>query len=539
MRRGPPNETIAVQGTEVERQPRPATLPFARSAGEGGAGGIPCVALGRVPMAMDTLAWRMGSSLRLTVVVKAQFSVDPLADPAAGPIAPVPTGAAARFFPADVHARNQPMAHVTAASDRVPWKKNVDVTLIGQAQAPFGRPVPEGALRFAVREEGVVHLQKRARVLGKRARVGAPPEPFVTMPVIYERAHGGPATPMNPIGTGDDEDDPPPNIVDPDDPTRPVVFGPVAAGWPIRGRKLGRLKRPELDLPVLSLPQDFDVSYFQSAPPDQQFPVLGPTATLILEGFHAARPRVEIALPRARVVGALWGLAAESPSVSVPLVFRMDTLHLDADAWSATVVWRAYVDVPSEDALSRMIVAVGLGMDGEVVPLPEQRPAPESGLVRGGLRPPPTRVATGTLEIGAVAGPGAQALPFWSEPAAHLGATIALPTPAASELLPFAVAVPRLPVPPAPPPPVHAIPVDEAPPPAPLAPSPPALFTPPVAPSPAPVEPLPSPVLGDPYAQASPWARGAEGGTTGAPAPEKPRARPERKFTLRKGFTKR
>lgn len=78
MRKGPQNETVVAPGLDLDRQARSATLPFARAAAEGGVGGVPCVTLGRVPLAMDTLTWRMGPSLRLTVVIKTQFSLDPL-----------------------------------------------------------------------------------------------------------------------------------------------------------------------------------------------------------------------------------------------------------------------------------------------------------------------------------------------------------------------------------------------------------------------------------------------------------------------------
>lgn len=502
---------MAVDSRHAERSPSPVSLPFARPAAEGGTGGVPCLVEGDVPVTIDTLTWRAGPALRLTVVVKAAFTITPGRE--TGALSPAE---APRFFPADVHFRNQPMAHPTAASDRVPWKSRVDVTLLGHAHAPHGRPAPDVALSFGALHAGATLFQKKARAVGKRKAADAAPEPFARMPVVYERAYGGPGTPTNPIGCGDDEDDAPPNIVDPDNAWRPAAFGPLAAGWPLRHRKLRDLPRRALDAAIVELPADFDMSYFQSAPPDQQLASLGPGISFVLEGFHPERPRIEVATPDAHAAGVVYGLSTAEPDAATSLSFQLDTLHIDADAWVCTLVWRACLDLPDEAARGRLLVAAGVSVGGEELAFLSERPEVEGGratmidlspapLARGAGKPLP-RAETGTLEIGGGAGRGA-ALPFGGGQSGA-DATMALPTGGAAALpiTPFAQ---------------RAAP---APPPAP-APAPPALSAPAVPSAPAPALTVGLPISAPPE-PASPATKAEAPPPPTAPAPKAAPASP-------------
>jgi hypothetical protein len=370
-------ETLAVTANEAARAPAPVSLPFRRPASEGGHGGVVCASLpapegaAAVPFALDTVPWRKESALHLTVVVKTSFS--------AASLPMTPAAEAPRFLPADFHHRNQPMQHVVAASDRVPWKTNVDVTVLGHACAPAGQKVPELYARFAVLSPTAILLDKKVRVVGKKASRDAAPEAFSRMPVTYGKAFGGPATPTNPIGSGDDPDDDPPNILDVANPWRPAGFGPISAAWPVRHRLLRDLPRRLLDGPVMELPRGFDWTYFQSAPPDQQLAELPDGATFVLESFDENRPRIELALPRAEVVGAVYGLDPEHPEAASELGFRLDTVHVDADAWLVTLTFRAYVEVADDATLGRLLVAAGVGLDGKVPVVPAERPSAAGG----------------------------------------------------------------------------------------------------------------------------------------------------------------
>ena len=135
-------------------------LPFS---GAAGGAGVTCRVLegaSPIPIALGVFPWRLQGALRLTVIAKASFSFtgDP---PAAGAITPDP------LQNRDVHHKHQPMAHVTAASDRAPWKTAVDVTLLGHAHAR--EPAAEVRARLALRDAGgAVLLDKVVRVVGDR-----------------------------------------------------------------------------------------------------------------------------------------------------------------------------------------------------------------------------------------------------------------------------------------------------------------------------------------------------------------------------------
>ncbi|AUX42808.1 uncharacterized protein SOCE26_042420 [Sorangium cellulosum] len=482
-----PKGTLPVD-TAQAAQLAARALPFS----PGSAGGVACVSLTPAASAtaaqatVDTVPWRHEGKLRLTVVVKASFSID------TSPMRPAEV--AAPFHAKDVHDRRGPMAHVTAASDRVPYRQYVDVTALGHAAAPGGRPVAEMNVRFALVQRGVPGLDKTVRVVGRRKGPGEAPEPFARMPVVYERAAGGVGVPENPVGCGERDGDLP-NVLDPADPQKPAGFGPLAATWPARSRRLPAGARAGLDAEVMEVPGAFDWSYFQCAPRDQWVAALQPGAVVVLEGFHPERPRVQSALPDARVAGAVYGLDDADPDAPTPLVFHADGLHVDADWLHCTITWRAHVALRDPAQRERLMAVAGVGV-GSAPAVPPRRPP--------GQRPaaPPSRVeapreprrqegaAGGTLALdGPGSAPASGTLALTPPPAA------AAPGPSAGALLaaldfdgvpaqppaPAGVA-PRVPAPaPAAPPPAHVA----------LATPPPALLKEPPAPTAArPEEPV-------------------------------------------------
>jgi hypothetical protein len=99
-------------------------------------------------------------------------------------------------------------------SEMVPVKKGCDVAVFGQAHAPGGRPTESMEVSLKIGSD----LQRRLVVTGDRAWSKAgrdfratAPQPFVTMPLTYDRAYGGAALvqdslvgpyPDNPEGRG-------------------------------------------------------------------------------------------------------------------------------------------------------------------------------------------------------------------------------------------------------------------------------------------------------------------------------------------------
>jgi hypothetical protein len=177
--------------------------------------------------------------------------------------------------------------------DLVLTKTTTDVVVLGHAYAPGGRPVSRMDVGFRVGP-----VQKVLRVSGDR-RWGltgsSAPTPFVTMPLVYERAFGGvdrnsdqPDRDFywpNPVGTGfalSSErlfDTVLPNIEYPDQlisgwQDRPPAagFGPISSHWQTRVALAGTYDDNWMKARQPLLPHDFDERFFQCVPQDQQAP---------------------------------------------------------------------------------------------------------------------------------------------------------------------------------------------------------------------------------------------------------------------------
>jgi hypothetical protein len=177
-------------------------------------------------------------------------------------------------------------------------KSSTDVVIHGHAYAPRGRAAARVDVSLKVRG-----VDKTLRVTGDRTwrKSGngiamTPPEPFIRMPLTYERAFGGIDQasinqqyhgwlPCNPVGVGfstrkeDLIDKPAPNIEDPAKPIMdwhsrptPVGFGPIAAHWSPRVELAGTYDEKWARERQPLWPDDFDERFFHCAPHDQQVP---------------------------------------------------------------------------------------------------------------------------------------------------------------------------------------------------------------------------------------------------------------------------
>ncbi len=171
-------------------------------------------------------------------------------------------------------------------ADLVRTKPGTDVVLHAHAHAPGGYPAPVVDVGFSVGP-----LAKRLRVVGDRAwvdgwhgRAASDPAPFVTLPICYERAWGGPLgagdarDPSNPVGVGADGAAIP-NCYLADGAHRsardggtPAGFGPIPGDWQPRVRLAGTYDEAwERERQPL-VPSDFQDAFFRCAPADQQVP---------------------------------------------------------------------------------------------------------------------------------------------------------------------------------------------------------------------------------------------------------------------------
>ncbi|MFO0623994.1 MAG: DUF2169 domain-containing protein [Polyangiales bacterium] len=201
-------------------------------------------------------------------------------------------------------------------------------------------------------------VQRALAVFGERTwnALGglSEPAPFLSLPLRWEHAYGGPGHPTNPVGVGADRRAPP-RIEDPLDlvtepRSRPEPAGafPIPRAWPQRAGLTGTYDRAWRKQRWPWLPVDFDWSYFLAAPPAQR-----------VQGYFRgdeefAWSRLDPALRL--VEGRLPGLRARAfvqlepveggEFREVPLV--LDTVVLDADNRRVLCTWRGVTPVASE-----------------------------------------------------------------------------------------------------------------------------------------------------------------------------------------------
>jgi hypothetical protein len=238
-----------------------------------------------------------------------------------------------------------------AAWQLVPFKPRVDIVVTGHAYAPLGRPVRSLFARVAVGA-----MSKTVTVYGDRSLLPngdlSQPAEFQKMPLRWELAAGGPET-RNPVGIRaraemPDGRRPVPNFQPPGiyvasvlDHIPPVGLGPIAPDWPDRQQKLGRRTTAwsHDGWNARPLPDDFDMGYFNVAPPDQQVDAIVPDERITLENLHPEHPRLVTVL--AGVVPRATVCRPDRPARAIEL--RCDTLWIDTDRAVCVVTWRGSI----------------------------------------------------------------------------------------------------------------------------------------------------------------------------------------------------
>ncbi len=208
-----------------------------------------------------------------------------------------------------------------------------EVLLVGAAYAPKVGWSPTLDVRLTVGA-----WSKSLRVVG--ARANGTEQRWSSMPLVYERAAGGP-TMANPVGVESGMA----NIESPD-PNKMPGFGPLATTWPARRSALGDAKRPPKwdELANASFPAGFSLSFYQSAPPDQWLEALPPWIELALVHLHPDIASLKTRLP------ALAMQAVEVRQGTSNMVNLVaDTIWIHTDRAVATVTYRATMSAHSDD----------------------------------------------------------------------------------------------------------------------------------------------------------------------------------------------
>ncbi|WP_437947518.1 DUF2169 domain-containing protein [Sorangium sp. So ce296] len=293
-------------------------------------------------VAVAGVAWRARGRLNLTVIAKATFAfVD-----GAKMIPVEPQG----IIHADIHHHNNPGRSVRLTSDLAPYLARVDVFFTGHAHAPPGLPAGPFSVRLAL-------FAGERPILDKALSI-EPGGADRAIPLAYERAFGGIGMADNPFGTRS------PTVLDPARRDRPAGFAPLGSVWPSRTRLLGRTSRKALEAPILEIPDDFDWSYFQAAPPDQRVEALCGDEWLALQGLHPTLPVLRTRLPGARALARVQGLSAFGVREGQPLELVLDTLHVDGDRQACSLLWRRSFPLAGEAALAAVRVVVGVELPG-------------------------------------------------------------------------------------------------------------------------------------------------------------------------------
>lgn len=244
------------------------------------------------------------------------------------------------------------------ASDFHIGKPSTDVVMCGLACAPGRKNVTQLDVRLKVGALG-----KTIRVYGNRqwnnGRI-TPPEPFSTMPMIYENAYGGvriidnetdSAEQRNPVGKGyaggrkagevnglslPNLEDPYQLIRDVADKPAPACFGFVAPGWEPRMRFVGTYDEAWQSERAPYLPVDFDKRFLNMAHPDmvaEGYLKGGEPVSIV--GMHPSG-ELQVHLPKVDMKSTVL-----VGSVEHQTHLNLETILFEPNKLRMSMVWRA------------------------------------------------------------------------------------------------------------------------------------------------------------------------------------------------------
>jgi hypothetical protein len=294
----------------------------------------------------------------LYVVVKASFSL--------GRDGPVVAEKQQKLVLADEYWGEPGQSSLKYASEAHLLKPGTDVVLLGEAYAPKGKPVASSLVSVKVGA-----LRKLVQVIGDRrwkSGLTSPspssPEPFLRMPLTYERAYGGVHTldaergkvlsePRNPVGRGfrgkrsasELQGLPLPNLEDPlkliqavTDTPSPAGFGFVAPSWQPRQAFAGTYDQAWQERRAPYLPLDFRAEFFLTAPPElsaREFLKGGEPVEIIGASPNGVQ-RFKLPVCRLAVSVKVAG-QAHKPSL------QLETVVLEPGEDRFTMLWRGAV----------------------------------------------------------------------------------------------------------------------------------------------------------------------------------------------------
>lgn len=283
---------------------------------------------------------------------------------------------------ADTYAGDPLSSALIIPGDLAPYRPATDVTVLGSAHAPGGRPLPRwscGVRVGPVSARLAVTGPREWRASGgtwlRRRRVWSltDPAPVVEVPLDWALAWGGPlpsasgppdVVTSNPLGRGARPDLQPPEvdrlpapqiegedepIGDPARDYAPRGFAPVPPFWSVRQRFAGTYDDDWLSRRHPLLPRDFDLRFWCASPPELRArPFLAGDEPFALDGLLPDRPRLAGRLP-----GLSLELRLEAGGHRGRALFVLDGVQFDLRSGPgfAYLTWRTTFPWPDLDGL--------------------------------------------------------------------------------------------------------------------------------------------------------------------------------------------
>ncbi len=275
---------------------------------------------------------------------------------------------------ADEYLGDELTTSIRVATDLLPPRPSTGVTLFGQAVSTEGEA---RSMQVGLR---VGDLTCRALVMGDRLGFGQinNPQPFQTMPLIWENGYGGfdssnsdptkhDALQDNPIGKGfmasasklSPDEVPLPNIEHPEAPLegprrggKAVGFCPQPPAWLARRKYAGTYDDHWQKERLPLLPEDFDDRFLQCAP-----------AALTADRYLSGQEPVTLLgmTPEGRID---FQLAAEPPTLGVRLHKTgklshpdLESIHIDTITRQVHLTWKSAINIQGQAESFRSVEA--------------------------------------------------------------------------------------------------------------------------------------------------------------------------------------
>lgn len=255
-----------------------------------------------------------------------------------------------------------------APLDEAMPKARGEVLVLGSACAKAGTTTTAAAARIQLKRADKILFTKSLMAFGDRKweRLGmTQPEPFEKMPVVWERAFGGPEYEPNALGRGlvpvEEEgvkihrlpniEDAAASVSSPGDRPTPIGFGPLQITRKERMSRAGTYDKAWLDKLYPAPPADFHWEFYNLAPLDQRIPgFFEGNETLRIEGMHPEHRTLEVSLPDAVVKFFVLRKSKEAAFELEAHTARLDTIVALPTSGKLALVYRAVVQVDSDDA---------------------------------------------------------------------------------------------------------------------------------------------------------------------------------------------